>query len=281
MERIFLLILIVSLFGMLPKVTSDHTSTSRQSSTKVVGGQEASFGEFPYLVSVQWNFGNESKPVHFCAGTIIARDWILTAAHCRETSFETGWLEIVAGEFDLESADDGFEQRSNVSEFLVHEKRSPGFVGPNDIALIRLQSPVQLNERVSTVRLDWRKTPISGRATLPGWGSISSTIEQIYPAKLHKVELPVFPYDVCLQYFPLFNPLEDTNFCAGEMSGTANACHRDSGGPLIQEVDNIATQIGIVSWGALPCTAYRSPTVITWVAIFKEWVRMKVGELDI
>ncbi|XP_053690754.1 trypsin-1-like [Sabethes cyaneus] len=247
------------------------------STTKIVGGQEAKPGEFPYLVSIQWNFANGSRAVHFCAGTIVQTSWILTAAHCRETTFDVGWLEVVAGEFDLQHVDGG-EQRRNVSRFLVHEQRAPGFVGPNDVALIKLVEPLILTVNVSIVQLDSRKSPIYGYALLPGWGSVSTTVEPIYPAKLQKVDLPVFPYDACLQYFPLFSPLEETNFCAGELSGSANACHKDSGGPLVQTIDGTELQVGIVSWGAFPCTAYRSPTVITWVSAFKDWIRISIEQ---
>ena len=43
---------------------------------KIVGGDTAIKGEFPFLVSLQDLAG------HFCGGSLIAKDWVLTAEHC-------------------------------------------------------------------------------------------------------------------------------------------------------------------------------------------------------
>ena len=43
---------------------------------KIVGGATAVKGEFPFLVSLQDLAG------HFCGGSLIAKDWVLTAEHC-------------------------------------------------------------------------------------------------------------------------------------------------------------------------------------------------------
>ncbi|KAF5305820.1 hypothetical protein FQR65_LT07559 [Abscondita terminalis] len=51
--------------------------TLSDSDYKVIGGSDASPGEFPYQVSLQ-----KQRTDHFCGGSVIDPNWILTAAHC-------------------------------------------------------------------------------------------------------------------------------------------------------------------------------------------------------
>jgi len=46
---------------------------------QIVGGTAAAAGEFPYIVSVQTSSGS-----HFCGGTLLNGNTVITAAHCAE-----------------------------------------------------------------------------------------------------------------------------------------------------------------------------------------------------
>lgn len=65
---------------------------------RIVGGNSATKGEFPWLASLQYRTAYSF--IHFCGGAIINEYWIITAAHCLNGVNENG-ISVVAGEHNL------------------------------------------------------------------------------------------------------------------------------------------------------------------------------------
>lgn len=60
-----------------------HIETYCDEPERIVGGDIATIGQFPYQVSLQ------SYNEHICGGSIISSTHILTAAHCVDDNFYT------------------------------------------------------------------------------------------------------------------------------------------------------------------------------------------------
>lgn len=150
---------------------------------RIVGGDEAAPHEFPYQLSLQWNFGPQDRaPLHFCGASLLNENYVLTAAHCETEYSDDGFIEVVAAEHNVEALE-GPEQRRRVVTFEIH----PGYQGgvsPNDIAVIRVDKPFELSELVQAVQLPKQLEQFEGDVTLSGWGSMSTTMQPEYPDKL-------------------------------------------------------------------------------------------------
>lgn len=251
---------------------------SSRATHKIVGGDEAEAHEFPYQISLQWNFNDGvTEGFHFCGGSVLNENYVLTAGHCKTSYSNDGFIEVVAAEHDT-SVHEGSEQRRLVERFSVHE----GYdaiqgVAPNDIAVIRVDKPFQLNDKVKAVQLPKQLEQFEGDVTLSGWGSMSTTFTPEYPDVLRKVDLPLVPYNKCHALWDFESVLVESNVCAGPIDGSKSACSADSGGPLVkQSGDGEVTQVGVVSWGAVPCGAPRRPTVFAGVAHYVDWIEQQL-----
>lgn len=76
------------------------------------------------------------------------------------------------------------------------------------------------------------------------------------------------------------NDVKSGSICAGEVFGTRDACQGDSGGPLVcRAASGNWILAGIVSHGQ-GCARANEPGVYTRVALFNDWIREQIENLD-
>ncbi|XP_047473553.1 trypsin-1-like [Penaeus chinensis] len=235
----------------------------RTSQGKIVGGQDSLKGQFPYQVSFQEKILGIN--FHFCGGTIIASDFVVTAAHCVEGADFTSpkGLLVVAGEQDLEQ-DDGDEQQFHI-EFIIEHPFYDPITYENDVALLRLAEPLVFNQLVAPLALPQPGQNFTSEMCLvSGWGTTSEggSSSNI----LQYTEIPVVSDRRCRATYT-DDEIMDSMICAGYEEGGRDTCQGDSGGPLACG----GALAGIVSWG-YGCARPGVPGVYTEVTYFLDWI---------
>ncbi|KAM8716554.1 hypothetical protein ACLKA7_003433 [Drosophila subpalustris] len=137
---------------------------------KITGAldQEAEFAEFPWMVAVLRE--EAALNLYECGGALITPEVILTAAHCVHNK-DAKSLIVRAGEWDTQTKDEPIPHEDRyVKEIIYHEQFNKGSLY-NDVALLFLESPFNLQENIQPVCL-----PNAGeqfdydRCFATGWG---------------------------------------------------------------------------------------------------------------
>ncbi|NXT23969.1 CEL2A elastase, partial [Syrrhaptes paradoxus] len=236
--------------------------------TRVVGGQDARPFSWPWQASLQYTSGG--KWYHTCGGTLIATNWVLTAAHCISSSRT---YRVYLGKYNLRTAEAGSIAVSP-EKIIVHEKwNSNNVANGYDIALIKLSHHVTLSDHIRLACLPRAGTvlPSNTGCYVTGWGRLQTNGAS--PDDLQQGLLLVVNYATCSQLTWWGSSVKTSMICAGG-DGITSSCNGDSGGPLNCQGANGSWEVhGIVSFGsALGCNYYRKPSVFTRVSAFNSWI---------
>ncbi|XP_073434713.1 chymotrypsin B-like [Dendrobates tinctorius] len=223
---------------------------------RIVNGEESVPGSWPWQVSLQDNTG-----WHYCGGSLINSNWVVTAAHCSFALTD----RVVLGEHDRSSSAEAIQSLA-VSNVFTHPNWDSNTIN-NDISLLKLATPVVIGNTVSPVCLaNPGEVYDDGRLCVTsGWGK-TKWFAFSTPSKLQQTALPVLSNEQCKTYWG--SNISDVMVCAG--AAGSSSCMGDSGGPLVCQRNGAWTLIGIVSWGSSTCST-STPGVYARVTELRSW----------
>ncbi|XP_026094842.1 testisin [Carassius auratus] len=246
------------------------------------GGVDAPKKEFPWMVSLH------DPTCHFCGGSLINKEWVLSAAHCffsiNDEKVNKDNIRVYLGKMTQREKNKK-ELMLNVKEIYTHNQYNATTID-NDIALLHLLSPVEFNNYISPVCLVAQGSNFrpGTKSKILGWGLNAAGENLPYPGTLQEAEVDVVDINYCRNQlsnnFPcVYHQITNNMICAGVPAGGVGPNMGDSGGPIMSQHCSRWVQFGITSWG-IGCGRPDITGVYTDVSQYQRWITDTIQNQD-
>uniref|UniRef100_T1K8Z8 Peptidase S1 domain-containing protein n=2 Tax=Tetranychus urticae TaxID=32264 RepID=T1K8Z8_TETUR len=226
--------------------------------------------KYPYFVSLQYpDRTNPGGYRHFCGGSLITRQIVITAAHCLFNLQQIPGFRILPNYRNTPYIGPS-DRTFKIARYVIY----PGFdrrIFQHDIAVLLLDQPDARNG--ATIRLPIADVPLQAPLTIIGFGKIEN---EIVPNELLSAVVYKLADQICRYYIDPALYIRGT-ICAGNAI-KSGICTGDSGGPLIREVNGISYLQGISSTYFPPCGSNRVSSYVN-VLPYLEFINRAVSSL--
>lgn len=256
----FVGVVLLAVVAFVAPLAATAVETSGGPVTQIVGGRQAKAGKFPFMTYVQIE-----TDVGFvaCGGSLIARRYVLTAAHCvvddaGDVRPPSAFLVAVGATNIARSDPRGIR---GVSQVTPHPDFDANTFA-SDAAVLRLDRPVHAFDAIRMVKSGEDRYEDSGDPVMvAGWGARRSGGAPV--TQLRDVALSIDSDHLCANRMAEFGFPFDASASVCASGRGVDSCQGDSGGPLMaRQRKRRFVAMGLVSYGPL-CALQGYPAAYT------------------